>query len=204
MGFWDTITGRSRPKQAKLDALFHVPSAAITLQTALGLVPTGDGAVCYRGAAGAGFATTQADLVSLVTSGPDAPRVRTSADEFGFTWLEVDHDPVDPANPDLTSLCTDLHAVNSSLEEQGYGPGLLCSLVPFVGADGRRVGLVYLYKQGTFYPFAPDGAHDGAHRRDNLLELQVRDALAGELPIEQDLSRWLAVWGAPGLSGPGL
>ncbi|MDH2416799.1 hypothetical protein [Nocardioides sp. CER19] len=195
MGFWDTITGRSKPKQAKLDSLFLVPSAAITLQTTLGLVATGDGSVCYRGAAGSGFATTQADLVALVSEGSDAPRVTTTADEFGFTWLELDHDPVDPANPDLTSLCTGLHAVNSTLEEQGFGPGLLCSLVPFTGADGRTIGLVYLYKQGTFYPFAPQAAK----ARDNLLELQVRDALAGELPMEQDLGRWLAVWGAPGL-----
>jgi hypothetical protein len=59
------------------------------------------------------------------------------------------------------------------------------------------VGLVYLYKQGTFYAFAP---RPGAQRqRDNLLEIQVRDELAGELPMEKDLSRWLAVWGAPGL-----
>ncbi len=36
MGFWDVITGRSRPKQANLDSLFLVPSAAITLQTASG------------------------------------------------------------------------------------------------------------------------------------------------------------------------
>lgn len=198
MGFWDTITGRSKPKQAKLDALFHVPSAAITLQTALGLIPTGDGAVCYRGASGAGFASTQADLVALVSEGPDAPRVTTTSDEFGFTWLELDHDPVDPDNPDLTSLCTGLHAVNTSLEEQGFGPGLLCSVVPFVAPDaqgGRHVGLVYLYKQGTFYPFAPSGPQS----RDNILELQVRDTLAKELPMEQDLSRWLAIWGAPGL-----
>jgi hypothetical protein len=195
MGLWDAITGRSKPKPAKLDSLFLVPSAAITLQTTLGLVATGDGAVCYRGAAGAGFATAQADLVALVSEGPDAPRVTTTTDDFGFTWLELDHDPIDPADPDLTALCTGLHAVNSTLEEQGFGPGLLCSLVPFVGADGRRVGLVYLYKQGTFYPFAPSGPQ----ARDNLLEIQVRDALAKELPMEQDLSRWLAIWGAPSL-----
>ena len=53
MGFWQAITGRSQPKQANLDALFAVPSAAITLQTAAGLRPTGDGAVCYRAAGGA-------------------------------------------------------------------------------------------------------------------------------------------------------
>jgi hypothetical protein len=67
--------------------------------------------------------------------------------------------------------------------------------VPFTDPSGRRVGLVYLYKQGTFYPFAPTGPQ----QRDNLLEIQVRDTIAGELPVEKDLSRWLAVWDAPGL-----
>ena len=197
MGFWQTLTGRTQPKQANLDALFQLPDAAITLQTTLGLVATGDGAVCYRSAAGAAFADLQSDLVALLGEGGDAPRVRVTADDYGFTWLELDHDPIDPDNPDVSALCTGLHAVNTTLEAQGFGPGLLCSLLPFVGRDGRKVGLVYLYKQGTFYPFAPDPS--GAQRRDNLLELQVRDVLAAELPVERDLSRWLAVWGAPGL-----
>ena len=50
---------------------------------------------------------------------------------------------------------TDLHAVNSTLQDSGFGPTLLCSLVVFADPDGRRLGLVYLFKQGTFYPFAP-------------------------------------------------
>jgi len=195
MGFWDALTGRSRPKQANLDALFAVPSAALTLQTALGFVPSGDGAVCYRAAAGAGFADAQQDLVALISEGDKAPKVTTETDSFGFTWLLVDNDPIDPQNPDLTSLCTDLHAVNTTLEQDGYGPGLLCSVLPFADSAGRKVALVYLYKQGTFYPFAPTGPNT----RDNLLEIQIRDTLKGELPLEADLSRWLALWGAPGL-----
>ena len=164
MRFWDALTGRSRPPAPRLDALFTVPTAAITLQTAVGLTPTGSGSVCYRGAAGAAF---------------------------GFTWLTTQGDP-----SDISGLVTDLHAVNTTLELNGFGNGLLCTLVPFADDAGRRVGLVYLYKQATFYPFAPV---PGARRRDNLLEITVRDALASELPIESDLSRWLAVWGAPGL-----
>ncbi|WP_434056961.1 PspA-associated protein PspAB, partial [Streptomyces shenzhenensis] len=31
------------------------------------------------------------------------------------------------------------------------------------------------------------------------LELQVKAALASDLRVEQDLSRWFPVWGAPGL-----
>ena len=191
MGIWDVITGRSRPKPANLDALFSVPSAAITLQTELGLTPTGEGSVCYRAAAGAAFQQTQDDVVALLDADPSAPPVEVTRDEFGFTWLLNRHDP-----DDIAGLVTDLHAVNTSLEAQGFGPGLLCSLIPFADPTGRAVGLVYLYKQASFYPFAPK---PGQRVRDNLLEIQVRDALAGELPVEQDLSRWLAVWGAPGL-----
>jgi hypothetical protein len=115
--------------------------------------------------------------------------VQVHRDDFGFTWLVVDR-----VDDDVEGLCTDLHAVNTALEEQGFATGLLCSLVPFHDAT-RTVGLVYLYKQGTFYPFVPSGAKS----RDNLLELQVRDTLKDELPMEQDLQRWLALWGAPGL-----
>lgn len=192
MGFWDVVTGRTRPKQPDLDALFLLPSAAVTLQTTLGLVSTGEGSVCYRAASGPAFQQAQDDVVALLDADPAAPPVEVTRDEFGFTWLLNRHDPADVAG-----LVTDLHAVNTSLEAQGFGPGLLCSLVPFADPDGRRVGLVYLYKQGTFYPFAP--APGAEQRRDNLLEIQVRDALADELPVEKDLGRWLAVWGAPGL-----
>jgi hypothetical protein len=66
----------------------------------------------------------------------------------------------------------------------------------FADGSGRRLGLVYLYKRGTFYPFAPTGDQ----QRDSAYELQVRGALGADLPVEADLSRWFPVWGAPGLS----
>ncbi|MBS43246.1 MAG: hypothetical protein CMH83_08820 [Nocardioides sp.] len=199
MGLLDSLLGRSKTRPARLDALFGVPSAALTLQTSAGWVPTGDGAVCYRAAAGPAFAQTQSDVVALLRSTGQAPAVRVSDDGFGFTWLEVDHEPYDPTTGDLGSLCTDLHAVNTSLEEAGFGPALLCSVVPFQNAAGATLGLVYLYKQGTFYPFAPVGGA-GERRRDNLTELAVRDLLAQDLPVEQDTSRWLALWDAPGVT----
>lgn len=190
MGFWNSILGRTEETKANLDSLFMVPSAVITLQTAAGLEPTGSGSVCFRGVAGPAFAQTQADIVALLNDNPDAPDVEVSTDGFGFTWLIVQRDPLDSSG-----LCTDLHAVNTILQEQGFGSGLLCSLIAFTDASGRRAGLVYLYKQGTFYPFVPAGDQ----QRDNLLEIQIRDTLAAELPMEKELSRWLAVWGAPGL-----
>lgn len=190
MGLFKSIFGgRSDPPKANLDNLFAVPSAAVTLEASSGFKSTGVAAVCYRAAEGGAFASTQHDVQQLLDM--DAgPKVERSTDEFGFTWLLCRKDP-----SDISSLITDVHAVNSTLENAGFGSSLLCSLVVFAD-DTRRFGLVYLYKQGTFYPFAPKPNQ----QRDNALELQVRAELGGDLPIERELTRWMAVWGAPGLS----
>lgn len=189
MGFLDSILGRSKPPEADLDALFAVPQAALSLQ-ADGFIATGRGAVCYRPAEGGAFAATENDVEKLITTG-GGPAVERTDDRFGFRWLTVTR-----TDSDVSGLVTDLHAVNSSLADAGFGSALLCSTVAFTTADKSPLALVYLYKRGTFYPFAPLGDD----RRDNALELQVRGIVAADVEIEPDLSRWLAIWGAPGLT----
>ena len=191
MGFWDALAGRTKPVRPNLDALFSLPTASITLETAAAFRPTGVGSVCYRAAEGAAFAQTQADVVELLDNDDD-PDIERSTDSFGFTWLLARQDP-----SDMSALVTDLHAVNTALEAQGFGPGLLCSLVGFTDTSGRSLGLVYLYKRGTFYPFAPRAGQ--ANQRDSVLEIQIRDLVKNDLPVETEMSRWMPVWGAPGL-----
>ncbi|MFJ9621185.1 hypothetical protein [Streptomyces sp. NPDC101181] len=227
MGLLDAILGRTKPVRPDLDQLFAVPSAALTLQAATGFVPTGRGSVCFAGVEGAGFARLQEDVRELLDAdtGRGGVPVRFSRDAYGYTWLLAEH----PAD-DAAALVNDLHAVNTLLQEGGFGPHLLCSLIGFrapegsptdagsspdygsdsgsdsgsgsgsgsgPGSGGRALALVYLYKRGTFYPFAP--LPGTAEKRDNQLELQVRSALGDDLRVEKDLSRWFPVWGAPGL-----
>lgn len=189
MGMLDRILGRSKPVAPNLDQLFAVPSASITLATTVGFTPTGLGSVCFRAAEGAAFASLENDVQALLDA-DGGPPVELSQDSYGFTWVLSRHAP-----EEIADLVTDLHAVNSSLVDNGFGPQLLCSLVGFADDAGRRLGLVYLYKRGTFYPFAPQGGQ----ARDNPLELQVRGVLANDLTVEADVSRWFPVWGAPGL-----
>ena len=187
MGLWDVLRGHSQPRKANLDALFSLPSAAMTLEASLGLRPTGSGAVCFRAADGLAATVSQQEAADLVAV-DGGPQTESRVDEYGYTWLTVRTDPPDPA-----SLVTDLHAVNSALEAQGFGPGLLCSTVGFTSDAVRRAYVVYLYKQGTFYPFCPTGPAT----RDNLMERQIRDAIGVDLPVEQDTSRWMPIWGIP-------
>jgi hypothetical protein len=190
--FLDALLGRTRPVAPDLDALFSLPSAAVGLEAAMGLRPTGVGAVCVKPAEGAAFARAHAEVAALLRLDP-ATDVEQTTDDFGYAWTTAR-----PGPDRLADVVTGLHAANTTYEGAGFGPGLLCSLVGFAGqVDGRprSVGLVYLYKRGTFYPFAPLGRQ----QRDTALELQVRAAVQGDLRVEPDLSRWFPVWGAPGL-----
>lgn len=201
MSFWRALLGRSKAAEPDLDALFGLPTAALTLRAGVGLTPTGSGSVAFRAAEGAAFADVERDVTDLLNA-DDGPPVEQTTDDYGYTWLVVRGASTSEgeggdalAETDITGLVTDLHAVNSTLEVNGYGPSLLCSLVGFTDGSGRSVGLVYLYKRGTFYPFAPAGGK----RRDNALELQVESAIGDDLPMEKDRSRWFPVYGAPGL-----
>jgi hypothetical protein len=189
----DALRGRREPVRPYLDSLFALPSAAITMQIDLGLMPTGVGAVCFRAPEGKAFSELEKEVRDLLDA-DGGPKVQASADEFGYDWLTVRSDP-----PDLSSVVTDTHAVNTSLVQAGFGPQLLCSLFTFTGSESEKIALVYLFKRGTFYPFAPA---PGDKVRNNVLELRVRDKLQGELPLETDLSRWFALWDAPGFETP--
>jgi hypothetical protein len=190
VGFLDTLLGRTKPVPPNLDALFGLPGAALTLQAGSDFTPTGSGSVCFRAAEGRAYGDIEKDVRDLLDMGGDKKPPEVSTDSYGFTWLVCQHDPIDPGG-----LVTDLHAVNSSLEMGGFGPQLLCTIMAFRDPGGRSLGLVYLYKRGTFYPFAPQSGQ----RRDNALELQVRGTIGDDLKIEPELNRWFPVWGAPGL-----
>jgi hypothetical protein len=188
--FLDALLGRSRPAQPKLDALFGVTGATITLEAAAGMRPTGQAAVCFKPASGQGFAAASEELHGLLELAVKeaGSTLAVTDDRYGYRWVAL-------ADPEMEDLVTAVHLVNSTLEQHGFGPQLLCSVFGFEadGESGKRFHLVYLYKRGTFYPFAPlDG-----ERRDNELELRVKATLGGDLPIEPELTRWFALWGLP-------
>ncbi|HWC34305.1 MAG TPA: hypothetical protein VG650_05695 [Mycobacteriales bacterium] len=192
MGLLDTLLGRSKPAKPDLDDLFALPSAAVTLEAAANLRPTGVGSVCVKPAEGAAFAGLQDEVQQLlnVDDASGSKKYEESTDSFGFTWLTRRTTP-----DDISGLVADLHAINSTLDAAGFGTALLCTLVAFSDGKKPNIGLVYLYKRGAWYPFAPTGKD----KRDNPRELEIRAQLGADLKIEPDLARWFPVWGAPGL-----
>src|SRR5664279_4617190 len=120
MGLLDTLLGRTRPVQSNLDALFALPSASVTLQSAAGMSCSGHAGVCFKPPSGQGFEEMQAEVVKLLSmDGSDG--LRKAEDSYGYHWLVVE-------DPDIEALVTQIHLVNSSLSDAGWGPQLLCSV----------------------------------------------------------------------------
>lgn len=189
MGLRDTLFGRTKPVAPKLDSLFALPSAALTLQSQLDLVTSGQAGLCFKAGSGESAITSDDDLKELLDFDEAGGKIALSTDDLGFRWVVIN-------DPDLSSLVTRIHGADTAMVEHGLGDRLLCAVfgfVPTAPPGEGSVRMVYLMKQGTFYPFAPTGPS----QRDNELELRVRSFLGDELPMEKDLSRWLALWNVP-------
>jgi hypothetical protein len=189
VGLRDALFGRTTQAQPKLDNLFALSTGALTLDSELDLVSSGQAGLCFKAGSGESTLTTDADIEQLLNFDQTDNKVSISTDDLGFKWLVI-------KDPDLESLVTRIHSANTSMVENGLGPRLLCAVFGFVPKSPPGEGsvrLVYLLKQGTFYPFAPTTKN----QRDNELELRVRSFLEKDLPMEKDLSRWMALWDLP-------
>jgi hypothetical protein len=188
VGLGDVLFGRKKLKGAKLDKLFALSTAQITLEAELGLKPAGVAAVVFKPLSAGEFARAEGEIDELLgvaaqSSGSD---VRRRSDSYGFQWLVV-------RDEQFEDLVTSVHLVTTELESRGFGAQLLAALFAFDGPDGR-VYVIYGYKRGAFWPFVPTGQDQ---ERDNAAELRLKNELEGELPIEQDLTRWLGLFDAP-------
>ena len=190
VGFLDTLLGRTKPVQPKLDDLFALPSAAVTLDAGAGFKPTGSGSVCFRPVEGRSFTDVQKDVQELLdlSSGKEGGLpVEVTKDSYGFNWLVSSH-----MSDELEALVTDLHAVNSSLVDNGFGPQLLCTLVAFTRRPGAQARPDLPVQAGHVLPVRPavrrapgQCARAAGQGRDR----QRPEVRAGSVPLVSGLGR---------------
>jgi hypothetical protein len=187
MGLRDVLFGRKKLAEPREDRLFGLTTAAVTLDTELGLKSAGAAAIAFKPQSSGEFRSAFDDVDQLVdaVAASSGTKIERKSDEFGFDWIVV-HDP------DLEDLVGAVHTVASELTAKGFGSQLLAATFKFEGG-AHPVYWIYGFKRGAFWPFVPIGDQ----KRDNATELELKAKLEGELPIEQDLTRWLALFDAP-------
>jgi hypothetical protein len=188
VGLTDVLFGRKKLKEAQSERLFALSTARVTLEVELGLKPADRAAVLFKSLSSGDFVRTENELHELldVAARDTGSRVTRREDEFGFDWIVVE-------DRDFEDLVATVHLIASELQARGFGTQLLAALFRFDGYE-HPVYFVYGYKRGAFWPFVPTGADK---ERDNAKELELKAKLEEELPIEQDLTRWLALFDAP-------
>ncbi len=188
MGLADVLFGRKKLKAAQGERLFALSTARVTLEAELGLKSAGRAAVLFKPLSSGDFVRNENEIQELLDAAAtdSGSRVKRRTDEFGFEWIVVE-------DPELEDLITTIHLVASELTARGFGEQLLAAIFRFDG-DEHPVYFVYGFKRGAWWPFVPTGENK---ERDNAKELELKAKLEPELPIEPDLSRWLALFDAP-------
>ena len=190
MGLRDVLLGRKKLQAPAGERLFAISTARITLATELDLKPAGSAGVCFKSLSSGEFVRAENDLQELLdaVAAETASKVERKSDNLGFEWLVV-------RDQDFEDLVATVHTVAQELEDRGFGEQLLAALFPFEGKFKEgRVYWIYGFKQGAFWPFVPTGKDQ---ERDNTEEMELKAKLDGELPIEQDLTRWFGLFDAP-------
>ena len=156
-----SLLGRSKPVQSNLDALFALPSASITLQSAAGMSCSGHAGVCFKPPTGQGFEDMQSEVVKLLSM-DDTGGLRKAEDAYGYHWLVVE-------DADIEQLVTRIHLVNSSLSDAGWGPQLLCSVFGLARLSGSD-------PTGGLQADDVAGLTPGSSPSDAMPEMCIRDS----------------------------
>ena len=188
MGLGNVLFGRKKLKGPARDRLFALTTAAVTLDVECGLKPAGVGAIVFKPMSASEFTQVDNDVEQLLQSvaAGSGSKLDRKQDTFGFEWVIV-------RDPDLEDQVTAVYAVSQEFNERGFGGQLLAAVFRFEGG-AQPVYWIYGFKTGTFWPFVPTGEKQ---ERDNARELELKAKLEKELPVEQDLTKWLALFDAP-------
>jgi hypothetical protein len=184
----DAVLGRDKPIKSRLDQLFALSTAGLTLETEAGLASTNAAAISFRPVSSGQFAELQSDIKALLaTSSKDEPlEWKAFTDPYGYEWIILQA-------AEFENLVATVHMISRELQDALFGEQLLASVFHFRQSGGQNVYWVYNYKRGAFYPFVPSQNQT----RDNALELRLSALMQRELNIEQDLGKWYALWGVP-------
>ena len=186
MGFLDSILGKTKLPEAKTDRLFAISTAAVTLESSLGLKPDGAAGVCIKPMESSRYEAARAEIEELLKLSfkETGTEYKIQKDEYNYIWVVL-------KDKDFDDLVTNVQMVSQILMEQGFGTQLLAAVYRFRG--DAAVYWIYNFKLGSYYPFVP-GIDQ---QRNTSLEFRLRSLMEKELPVEKDEAKWYPMWGMP-------
>src|SRR6201989_3043247 len=112
MGLRDVLFGRKKLADPARERLFALTTAAVTLQTELGLRTAGVGGICFKPLSAGDFVRAENDLQQLLDgiAGDSGSKLERREDSFGYTWIVV-------RDAQLEDQVATLHAVAQGVDD---------------------------------------------------------------------------------------
>src|SRR5262249_58203931 len=101
MAWFDSRTGKTKLEKPRLDRLFALSTAAVTMDTQLGLKPAGKAAISFKPFSSRRFRESGQDLGEMLASAGQelGSSISQSTDQYGYDWSVV-------SDPDVQDLLT--------------------------------------------------------------------------------------------------
>ena len=188
MGILGTLFGKKKQVGPNASGIFALVTAQVNLVDQYRLLSTGKVGLCFNPMDSSFFTNLEDEIRGLLEVGEHTAGTRYTIvdDDYGFRWVILQDD-------EFEDLATAAYLAAQTFADHGFAGRLLAVVFPFE-YEGREIQWIYNYRRGNFYPFIP---LQGRQQRDNALELSLSSKLERELPVEKDLDRWYALWGAP-------
>ena len=128
MGLGDVLFGRKRLKGANLDKLFALSTAAISLESELGLKPAGVAAVVFKPLSAGEFVRGEGDIDELlgIAAQESGSQVGRRSDDFGYEWLVI-------RDADFEDLVTGVYELTVSAATLGAPAAVVNAVVNALG-----------------------------------------------------------------------
>jgi hypothetical protein len=125
MKLFDTLLGRTELRKPKIEALFALSTAHISLE-ALGFKPTGVSGICFKPIESSRFSELENYLRELLrlSASETGTMCQFQTDEYSYNWVILN-------DKDFEDLVTTTHLISETIIEHGFEERLLCSIFSF-------------------------------------------------------------------------
>ena len=160
MGLFDILRGKPKIKGPAPDRLFAISTAYVTMEIELSMKSTGRAAIVFQPIATQDFDAIVTDMEEVLgaTGTETGTTIAKQDDSFGYRWMILQDD-------DFEDLVVGLNAVNTALQDGGYGDR-------DKPAHPVDAGAAVASERGVDEPAeddASDPAEDGEPQRDVVL-----------------------------------
>ncbi len=182
-------------KEPKVDGIFSLTSAYITLETKLELTSTSRCGICIKNVSGKFFSDTVKEAQEFLKIGRSEFQTEHTLanDQLGYLWILIE-------GKSIEDTLVALNGVADTIEGRGFRDHMLAAVFEFRKYTDDRTGyrgsqyLIYNYKRANFYPFVP---LRNKEKRFHDLELKIMSVISKEVPWENDMSMWYPMWDMP-------